>query len=51
MAGEGEGWLQRLGNELFAEQTTLEQSLDKQQALDADTQARLANASITGACA
>lgn len=41
LAGEGEGWLQRLGNQLFAEQTTLEQSLDKQQALDADTQARL----------
>ena len=38
MASDGEGWLERLRNQLFAEQATLEQALDKQQALDADTQ-------------
>lgn len=38
---EESGWLTRLRNQLTTDQTTMEQTLEKQQVLDADTQSAL----------
>ena len=41
VAEEGDGWMERLRDQLSTEQTTLDQALDKQEALDADTKSAL----------